>query len=265
MTEDQTLEKFKDTFDLNIMVHLIECATLDEAKEKAEQLVFIYKNNNPSSASSVLMHTQLNDKREIQEYELAAVEKVDKQHNISEKARGVDNSHIINNKPHNIMVIAPLTEDKVTLNREVDSIIEEITKEVGAIIRMIKDKVSEAEVMEEAVNMTKIRTIIGMTTKMVEVEAISVDHGEPVGIIPGDMDLHQQVLGIHNTRVYCNISIYAVSVIAEGIMTVNLIPSSICFMLCNNKLANKWPNLQLNMTIQTKLINRLFRTGIPQP
>ena len=53
------------------------------------------------------------------------------------------------------MVIAPLTEDKVTLNREVDSIIEEITKEVGAIIRMIKDKVSEAEVMEEAVDMTK--------------------------------------------------------------------------------------------------------------
>ena len=76
MTEDQTLEKFKDTFDLNITVHLIECATLDEAREKAEQLVFIYKNNNPSSASSVLMHTQLNDKREIQEYELATVEKV---------------------------------------------------------------------------------------------------------------------------------------------------------------------------------------------
>ena len=71
---------------MNIAVHLIECATLDEAREKAEQLVFIYKNNNPSSASSVLMHTQLNDKREIQEHELATVEKVDKQRNISEKA-----------------------------------------------------------------------------------------------------------------------------------------------------------------------------------
>ena len=86
MTEDQTLEKFKDAFDLNIAAHLIECATLDEAREKAEQLVFIYKNNNPSSASSVLMHTQLNDKREIQEHELATVDKADKQRNTSEKA-----------------------------------------------------------------------------------------------------------------------------------------------------------------------------------
>ena len=40
---------------------------------------------------------------------------------------GVDNSHRINNTPHNIMAIAPLIEDKVTVNKEVDSIIEEIT------------------------------------------------------------------------------------------------------------------------------------------
>ena len=104
---------------------------------------------------------------------------------------GVDNSHIINNT----MVIAPLIEDKVTSNKEVDLIIEEITKEVGAIIKMIKDKVSEAEVTEEAVDLTKIRTIIGPTTNVVEVEAISIDHGEPMGLTPGDMDLHQQVLG----------------------------------------------------------------------
>ena len=52
---------------------------------------------------------------------------------------GVDNSCIINNTPHNTMVIAPLIEDKVTSNKEVDLIIEEITKEVGAIIKMIKD------------------------------------------------------------------------------------------------------------------------------
>ena len=88
MIEDQTLKKFKDAFDLNIAVHLIECATLDEAREKAKQLVFIYKNNNQSSASSVLIHTQLNDKKEIQEHELAGVEKVDKQCNTSEKAHG---------------------------------------------------------------------------------------------------------------------------------------------------------------------------------
>ena len=86
MTEDQTLEKFKDMFDLNIAAYLIECATLDEVREKAEQLVFIYKNNNPSSASLVLMHTQLNDKREIQEHQLATVKKVDKQCNTMDKA-----------------------------------------------------------------------------------------------------------------------------------------------------------------------------------
>ena len=71
-----------------IAAHLIECTTLDEAREKAEQLVFIYKSNNPSSASSVLMHTQLNDQREIQEQELATVDKVDKQCNTTDKEQG---------------------------------------------------------------------------------------------------------------------------------------------------------------------------------
>ena len=56
MTEDQTLEKFKDAFDMNIATHLIKCTTLDGAKEKAEELVFIYKSNNPTSASTVLIH-----------------------------------------------------------------------------------------------------------------------------------------------------------------------------------------------------------------
>ena len=62
MTEDQTLKKFKDAFDMNIAAHLIECATLDEAREKAEQLVFTYKSNDPTFASTVLIHTQQNDK-----------------------------------------------------------------------------------------------------------------------------------------------------------------------------------------------------------
>ena len=34
MTEDQTLEKFKDAFDMNIAAHLIECATLDKQEKK---------------------------------------------------------------------------------------------------------------------------------------------------------------------------------------------------------------------------------------
>ena len=79
MIEDQTLEKFKDAFDMNIAAHLIECATLDEAREKVEQLVFIYKSNNLSSTSTVLIHTQQSDKRDVQEHQLAAIDKGDKQ------------------------------------------------------------------------------------------------------------------------------------------------------------------------------------------
>ena len=36
---------------MNIAAHLSECATLDEAREKVEQLVFIYKSNNPTSGT----------------------------------------------------------------------------------------------------------------------------------------------------------------------------------------------------------------------
>ena len=43
ITEDQTLKKFKDTFDMNIATHLIECATLDEARKKAEQFIYLQK------------------------------------------------------------------------------------------------------------------------------------------------------------------------------------------------------------------------------
>ena len=56
MTDDQTLEKFKDSFDTNIAAHLIECETLAEAREKAEQLVFLYKGTTPASATTVLLH-----------------------------------------------------------------------------------------------------------------------------------------------------------------------------------------------------------------
>ena len=82
MTEDRTLEKFKDTFDMNIATHLIECATLDEAREKAKQLVFIYKSNNPTSASTVLIHVQQPDKRSTR----VSV-------SCSEKSRQTENRH----------------------------------------------------------------------------------------------------------------------------------------------------------------------------
>ena len=92
MTEGQTLEKFKEAFDMNIATHLIKCTTLDEGREKAKQLVFIYKSNNPMSASTVLVHAQQPDKREVQEHQLAAVEKVDKQRVAMDKPRGGNNT-----------------------------------------------------------------------------------------------------------------------------------------------------------------------------
>ena len=56
MKQDQTLEKFKDSFDMSITAHLIEYNTSNEAREKAEQLVLICKRNNPTTVMSVLIH-----------------------------------------------------------------------------------------------------------------------------------------------------------------------------------------------------------------
>ena len=78
MTDDQTVEKFKDSFDTNIAAHLIECETLAEAREKAEQLVFLYKNTISTTATTVLLHDKLPDSKEIHEHQLAPVTKVDK-------------------------------------------------------------------------------------------------------------------------------------------------------------------------------------------
>ena len=78
MTDDQTVEKFKDLFDTNIAAHLIECETLAEAREKAEQLVFLYKNTMPTTAATVLLHDNSQDPKELKEHQLAPVPKVDK-------------------------------------------------------------------------------------------------------------------------------------------------------------------------------------------
>ena len=92
-----------------------------------------------------------------------------------------------------------------------------------------------------------------------------VDCGEPIEPISEVVDLPHQVRGIHNTKLYRNIDIFVVFVTVEGIMTISVIPFNICFMLCNNKVINRCHNLILNMTIPTKPINWLFKTGIPQP
>ena len=171
-------------------MHLIECAFLDEAREKAKQLVFIYKNNNPSSASSVLIHTQPTDKREIQEHKLAAVEKVDKQHHTSDKAQGGgQHSH---NKQHSPQHTGNNhTHRGQGNNRQQRGRFNYRGNNQRGRGYFQNDQTQSfgAEVMEEAVDMTKIRKITDLTTNMVEVEAPSVDHGEPVGITPEDVDL----------------------------------------------------------------------------
>ena len=78
MTDEQTLEKFKDLFDMTIAAHLIECTTLAEAREKAEQLVFLYKSTTPISAATVLIHNSLPETKEVNEHQLAPVTKQDK-------------------------------------------------------------------------------------------------------------------------------------------------------------------------------------------
>ena len=93
MTDDQTVEKFKDSFDTNIAAHLIECETLAEAREKAEQLVFLYKNIAPASASTVLLHENPPDTKEIKEHQLAPVPKTDKKgQNQRDRNKQVNNS-----------------------------------------------------------------------------------------------------------------------------------------------------------------------------
>ena len=78
MTDEQMLEKFKDSFDTTIAAHLIECVTLAEAREKAEQLVFLYKSTAPSSAAMVLLHNSPQETKVLNEHQLAPVPKQDK-------------------------------------------------------------------------------------------------------------------------------------------------------------------------------------------
>ena len=137
-------------------------------------------------------------------------------------------------------------------NREVDLIIEVIIREAEVITKMTRDRITGAEATEEVAAMNKAKTIISQNTSMEEAVAPFVDHGEPVEPTREVMDLPRQVLGIHNTKEYCNIDIYVVFVIAEGIMTISVIPFNICFMLCNNKVANRCHNLILTVTVITK-------------
>ena len=71
MTPEQTLDKFKDSFDSEISAHLLEANDIESAKAKAQQLIYLYRNKYmPTSASTVLLHEQA-EPRTILEHQLA--------------------------------------------------------------------------------------------------------------------------------------------------------------------------------------------------
>ena len=96
-------------------------------------------------------------------------------------------------------MVIKVTEAKVIIgNREVDLIIEVITREVEVITKMTTERTIGAEAMEEVMAMNKVKTIIGQNTRGDEAVAPFVDHGEPEEPIREVMDLPREVQGIHN-------------------------------------------------------------------
>ena len=74
MTPEQTLDKFKDSFDCEISAHLLEANDIEAAKAKAQQLIYLYRNKYmPNTASTVLLHKQIQP-RTILEHQLAETE-----------------------------------------------------------------------------------------------------------------------------------------------------------------------------------------------
>ena len=43
MTSKQTLDKFKDSFDSEILAHLLEANDIETAKAEAQQLIYLYQ------------------------------------------------------------------------------------------------------------------------------------------------------------------------------------------------------------------------------
>ena len=88
MTPEQTLYKFKDSFDSEILAHLVEANDIEAAKAKAQQLIYLYRNKYmPASASTVLLHEHV-EPRTILEHQLAE----------RDMTSQVLNSHTVDNK-----------------------------------------------------------------------------------------------------------------------------------------------------------------------
>ena len=99
MTPEQTLDKFKDSFDSEISAHLLEANNeisahlleandIEAAKAKAQQLIYLYRNKYmPASASTVLLHEHV-ESGTILEHQLAE----------QDTTTQVLNSHAVNDK-----------------------------------------------------------------------------------------------------------------------------------------------------------------------
>ena len=90
MTQDQTLEKFKDSFDADISSHLITASTLSVAKAKAEQLVFIYQNKVTPAPTSLLIHEMVGS-QSAHEHQLAPVNNNNEKKGNFSRGRGYNN------------------------------------------------------------------------------------------------------------------------------------------------------------------------------
>ena len=95
MTPEQTLDKFKDSFDSEISAHLLEANDIEAAKAKAQQLIYLYQNKYmPVSASTVLLHEHVKP-RLILEHQLAerdTTTQVLNSHTVDDKYNDNDNT-----------------------------------------------------------------------------------------------------------------------------------------------------------------------------
>ena len=109
MTPEQTLDKFKDSFDSEISAHLLEANDIEAAKAKAQQLIYLYQNKYmPASFSTVLLHEHV-EPRTILEHQLAE----------RETTTQVLNSHAVNDKYNdNDSTVHPKTKSQKYSERD---------------------------------------------------------------------------------------------------------------------------------------------------
>ena len=103
MTPEQTLEKFKDSFDSEISAHLLEADDIETAKNKAQQLIFLYQNKQGTTASTTMLLHEAKAQHEVLEHQLAERSTYDQDKDNSNKSQHPDNCsrHSENNQSYN--------------------------------------------------------------------------------------------------------------------------------------------------------------------